>query len=131
LYNAPVVGSRNECKPGSRKGFLKTERDAHDLTLLSLISDTVAEQVRSLSDKLNLSVNEVLTQGVELLQHGGLERHRRNIQKYWQAVSPEERKARASRASRARWDRLKEKGASDVKEGQAPDEKAEPKAAGK
>jgi hypothetical protein len=52
---------------------------------------------------LNLSVLDVLSQGARLLDGSGLEKHRKSIRKYWESLPPEERTARASRASRARW----------------------------
>jgi hypothetical protein len=76
---------------------------------LALISDTLSEQARSLSDEHNLSVNEVITQAFELLQHGGLGRHRRKIREYWKTIPPKERSARASFAAKALWEKRKAK----------------------
>ncbi len=94
---------------GSWKVALKTERDTHDIKALRLISDAVADEIQRLSDKLNLSVVEVLSQGARLLDGSGLEKHRKSIRAFWEALPPEERSARASRASRARWDAEKAK----------------------
>ena len=116
------IGPRNsfpvECRGAHRNGnhgvsswrvALKTERDTHDIKALRLISDPVADEIQRLSDKLNLSVVEVLAQGARLLDGSGLEKHRKSIRAYWETLPPEERKARASRASRARWDAEKAK----------------------
>ena len=88
---------------------LKIQRDSHDIKALSLISEKVAGDVRRLADKFNLSVIEVLDQAVGLLERSGLEKQRTAVRTYWEGLPPEERKARASRASRARWDAEKAK----------------------
>ncbi len=94
---------------GSWMAALKIQRDSHDIKALSLISEKVAGDVRRLGDKFNLSVIEVLDQAVGLLERSGLEKQRTAVRTYWEALPPEERKARASRASRARWDAEKAK----------------------
>ncbi len=109
LYNAGGVHRKEKQKLNGWMEALKTERDTHDITALALISEQVADEVKNLSDKFNLSVSDVLTQAVGLLQRSGLEKHRSSVRHFWEALTPEERKARASRASRARWDREKAK----------------------
>jgi len=76
---------------------------------LGLISEQVADEVQRLSEKFNLSVIDVLAQAVGQFEHAGLDKQRTGARIFWQALSPEERKARASRASRARWDAEKAK----------------------
>lgn len=89
---------------GSWMVALKIQRDSHDIKALSLISEKVAGDVRRLAEEFNLSIIEVLDQAVGLLERSGLEKQRTAVRTYWEALPPEERKARASRASRARWD---------------------------
>ena len=83
---------------------VKLQRDSHDIKALSLISEKVARGVRRLADKFNLSVVEVLDQAVGLLERSGLEKQRMAVREFLEGLTPEERSARASRASRARWD---------------------------
>jgi hypothetical protein len=74
---------------------------------LALINKQVAEEVQRLAQTLDLSVAEVLQEAVGLLDRCGLDKHRNSVRTFWDALSPEERKERASRASKARWDREK------------------------
>jgi len=83
---------------------VKLQRDSHDIKALSLISEKVARGVRRLADQFNLSVVEVLDQAVGLLERSGLEKQRKAVREFMAGLTPEERSARASRASRARWD---------------------------
>lgn len=83
---------------------MKLQRDSHDLKALSLISAKIARGVRRLAEKFNLSVVEVLDQAVGLLERSDLEKQRKAVREFLEGLTPEERSARASRASRARWD---------------------------
>jgi hypothetical protein len=99
---------------------LKIQRDSHDIKALSLISEKVAGDVRRLADRFNLSVIEVLDQAVGLLERSGLEKQRSAVRTFWEGLTPEERRARASRASRARWDAEKARKAQQPKRRPAP-----------
>ena len=83
---------------------VKLQRDSHDIKALSLISEKVARGVQRLADRFNLSVVEVLDQAVGLFERSGLEKQRKAVREFLDGLTPEERSARASRASRARWD---------------------------
>ncbi len=83
---------------------VKIQRDSHDVKALSLISEKIARDIRRLADKFNLSVIEVLNQAVRLFERSGFEKQRSAVRTFWEGLTPEERRARASRASRARWD---------------------------
>ena len=88
---------------------LKSQRDSHDIHALRLISEQVADEVERMTGEFNLSVVDVLTQAIRQFHHAGQDRQRTGARIYWEALTPEERKARASRASRARWDAEKAK----------------------
>ena len=79
----------------------KLQRDSHDIKALSLISERVARGVRRLADKFNLSVVEVLDQAVGPLERSGLEKQRMAVREFLEGLTPEERSARVSRASRS------------------------------
>lgn len=86
---------------------MKLQRDSHDIKALSLISEKVSRGVQSLADSFNLSVVEVLDQAVGLLERSDLEQQRQAVREFLEGLTPEERSARASRASRARWDAVR------------------------
>jgi len=97
-------GSKGDHDDSSWMVPVKLQRDSHDIKALSLISEKVARGVRRLADQFNLSVVEVLDQAVGLLERSGLEKQRKAVREFMAGLTPEERSARASRASRARWD---------------------------
>lgn len=87
---------------------LKTERDLYDIKALELISASVADEAKSLSEKFNLSVEELLNQALGLFRRSGLDQHRSRVREFWKSLSPEERKERASKAAKAGWEKRKQ-----------------------
>ena len=106
---------------------LKSQRDSHDIHALRLISEQVADEVERLTGEFNLSVVEVLTQAIRQFHHAGQDRQRTGARIYWEALTPEERTARASRASKARWDAERAKKAQRLED---LNTKADPKGSG-
>lgn len=72
-----------------------------------------------------MSVAEVLQEAVGLLRRSGLDKHRNSVRTFWDNLSPEERKKRASDASKARWNREKAKKPDDDPERPAEPTKTE------
>lgn len=79
-----------------------------------MIRPDVADEAKSLSDDLEMSVVEVLVEALALLRNAGIDKHRSSIRQFWQNLTPEERHERASRAAKRRWARAnEEEGGSD------------------
>jgi hypothetical protein len=77
--------------------------------LLALIRPDVSEEAKSLSDDLEMSVVEVLVEALALLRNAGIDKHRSSIRQFWQNLTPEQRRERASRAAKQRWAKANER----------------------